>query len=73
MILDVHPGSGSNFSPSRIPGLKKYRIPDLDPQHCLCPVLQIRIRIRIINGDWIRIRIRSRVKSWIREPHQSQH
>ncbi len=29
-IRDIHPGSGS-----RIKGVKKYRIPDQDPQHCV--------------------------------------
>jgi hypothetical protein len=28
----IHPGSGS-----RIQGVKKHRIPDLDPQHCMSP------------------------------------
>jgi hypothetical protein len=28
------PGSGKNPSRIRIPGVKKHRIPDPDPQHC---------------------------------------
>jgi hypothetical protein len=38
MIQDVHPGSGSRIRilviyPSRIPGSKRHRISDSDPQH----------------------------------------
>jgi hypothetical protein len=33
MIWDVHSGSGSRFSSSRIQGSKKHRIPVPDPQH----------------------------------------
>ncbi len=35
MIRDVNPVSGSFFYPFRIQGLKRPRIADLDPQHCL--------------------------------------
>ncbi len=73
------PGSGKNYSGSRIQGPKKYRIPD--PQHCTEPyiiralsllrviyrysthlkkVTASRIRIRIEQGQPIRIRNRMR-------------
>jgi hypothetical protein len=36
----IHPGSGSG---SRIPGVKKHRVPDPVPQHCFTPFVQLRL------------------------------